>query len=186
MKLVLTLLLFSAFSAEAQTSANQYIVPLSSEEETNDEYQYEVVIKKNNTYSQGYLNNIPAAVLAEFTKSYEGAKNVSWFVDEKATTVYFAHNDEISIVKYKQDGLVLLKRKTYSPLKIKPSLSTFIKEQMNNGDYEIRYVNESEKENIHHFEINLLLNQQWHILKILEDAKGQFEITGRVSFDKTK
>lgn len=181
MKLVLTLFIIATLSASAQTNVNQYIVPLNNIE-TEVEDRYEVIIKKNNTYTPGYLNNIPAAVLSEFTKNYEGATNVSWFVDEKTSTVYFAHNDEISTVKYQQDGLVLLKRKTYGPNKVKPSLGKYIQEQA--VGYDIRYVNESERENAHHYEINLVKNGKWQVLKLNEDNAGQFLVTGRVSFDK--
>src|SRR5688500_8723528 len=181
MKSILTLLLFASVSAYSQTSDNKYIVHLNSDQEE-DYVPTEVVIKKNNTYTAGFLNNVPGAVLSEFSKKYEGAKNVSWFVEEKTVTVYFVHDDAVSIVKYLQDGLELLKRKSYSANKLKPALATFIKEQTK--DYDIRYVNESEKENAHHYEINLVKDQQWLILKINEDKYGQFLVTGRVSFDK--
>ena len=180
MKLILTLLLLASVSAYSQTSNSQFFVPVTAEAEE-DYTPYEVVIKKNNSYTPGYLNNIPAAILSEFTNDYEGAKNVSWFVDDMNTTVYFAYNDEINVVKYQQDGLVLLKRKTYAANKITPVLSNFLQEEAKG--YEIRYVNESIRDHAHHYEINLVKDQQWLVLKIDESKAGQFVVTGRKSFN---
>jgi hypothetical protein len=184
MKQIFVLLLFASLRGFSQDYAKQFAIPahqtLSSTD--NEDGPYEVVIKKNNSYEPGFLNNIPGEVMREFSKTYPAAKNVSWFIDDKTTTVYFDSDNQVCIVKFKNDGLPLMVKKSYSGKAMNTLLADFLKSEING--YEIKYISEVIRETNHNYEINLSKNGTWLILKVGEDTKGQFQLLGRQAFDK--
>jgi hypothetical protein len=184
MKQLFVLLLFASLCGYSQDYAKQFAIPanqtLSSADD--EEGPYEVVIKKNNSYEPGFLNNIPGEVMREFSKTYPAAKNVSWFIDDKTTTVYFDSDNQVCIVKFKNDGLQLMIKKSYGGKALNTRLADFLKPEIKG--YEIKYISEVIRETTHNYEINLARNGTWLILKIGEDEKGQFQVLGRKAFDK--
>lgn len=184
MKQLFVLAIFASLTAYSQDYAKQFAIPASHASATGneDEGPYEVVIKTNNGYEPGYLNNIPSAVLREFVKTYPAANNISWFLDEKTSTVYFDSDNKVCIVKFKNDGVPVLTKKSYGSKSLNPRLAAFLKDEI--AGYDIRYISEVIRETIHKYEINMVKNGVWMILRIGEDTKGNFEVTGKQTFDK--
>jgi hypothetical protein len=181
MKYLYLMFAFATFQCYAQDDSKE----INAAEErlvTGNDKQFEVFIKKNNTYAPGYLNNIPAAVLSGLTTGYPQATNVSCFVDEKFSTLYFQSKQQTVIVKYTNDGATVWLRKTYSADQLDPRITAFLKDQIS-AAYQIKYITETSRDEIHHFEINLANEKQWMMVKLSgEPAAGNLVVTGKQVF----
>jgi hypothetical protein len=122
--------------------------------------------------------------MTSFNGNYPNSMNISWFIDDKATTIYFTHDDRIMIVKYKNDGNVLLTKKTYPALKLADDVARFINSEIPAG-FITRYVSEAESGNVHQYEVNIARDKQWQIIKISQDKEGKLQVISRKSFSST-
>src|SRR5687767_7479617 len=81
------------------------------------------------TYVKAFANNIPTAVINDFSARYPGVEKISWYVNDKDVSGYFNNNDQQVTISYKKDGLFLYERKTYDGSKLNQLARDFLERE---------------------------------------------------------
>ncbi len=172
---LLVLVSCRSFSQDAQISTTAYttagfvttdkIIP----EETST---VNVLLKKNGAYIRGYRNNIPSAILSDFTRKYESAENANWKVDDHEVTCIFNFNGQKIIVAYKKNGYLLSTRKTYDSSKLHKTIKPFIRSEMDKG-YRISLVTEVVSDAVTLYEISLTGQSKICIVRVSRNKDGE-------------
>lgn len=180
MKQVYALLLLVSLQSFGQDYARS--ITLISEKTSGERssMEYEVMLKNAGGYVPGNINNIPTPVLTTFTNDYENAVNVSWFLNEKQSTVYFNWNNELVIIKYKKDGSSFFTRKTYTVEKLDRPFNDLLKREIGTR-HDVNYITEFFREDSHNYEVNMSNDKEWLMLKLTRD-----KVTGSLAILEKK
>ncbi len=142
-----------------------------------------VLMKKNGEYVKAYLNNIPSSVMADFAKRYDEIDGVTWKIDDNDITGYFNNNGQKTVVSYKKNGQLVSTRKTHDGSALSKSIRSFIQSDINKG-FTINMVTEVVGELVTLYEVNLVDQQQIHIVRISRNKDAEPEVTERISYTK--
>ena len=173
--LLLVLVSYKSFSQDYQNSTTytRLNLTITAEKTVPEETAPDkVLLKKNGVYIKAYRNNIPSAVLSDFTKKYEGAENVTWKVDEKEVTSCFTFKDQKIICTYKQNGHLLTTRKTYDSTKLTRRIKHFIQDELGKG-YHINNITEVINEGLTQYEISLVNQFKICVVRISENKDAE-------------
>ncbi|HUR65758.1 MAG TPA: hypothetical protein VMZ03_05365 [Chitinophagaceae bacterium] len=148
---------------------------------TDDRVPGKIMFKKNGQYVKAYLNNVPSAVLADFTKRYEDPSIVSWVIDESDITGYFNLDKESVIVSYKKDGYLVSIRKTYDSTKLVKQVRDFLHDELKKG-YLINLVTEIIINDGTLYEVTLLKQQQVFVITLSKKRNGDILVSDRLYY----
>jgi hypothetical protein len=143
-----------------------------------------VLLKRNGVYVPAYRNNIPSAVLSDFTRKFENADAVSWKVDDNEVNGSFRLNNEKISVTYKKNGHLVSSRKTYDADKMNSALLYYVQSDIKKG-FKINMVTEFTSDQTTLYEINLQNQKQINIVRLSKNKDGAIEVTERLSYFKS-
>ena len=182
MKNLYFLLLFASLQGFGQDFAKQITLTTEKNSTANSWQGYEIAVKKNGIYEPGFLNNIPSPVIQAFLKEYVDAVNVSWFIDEKQSTVYFNWSNELVIIKYNNNGSPINTRKTYTVEKLDRPFTDLLKREIGTK-HDINYITEYLRDDMQVYEVSMSNDKEWVVVRLNRDKPtGSLVITGKQTF----
>jgi hypothetical protein len=132
------------------------------------ESRIDVRLKKNNTFTAGFINNIRADIWRSFANRFNDSTDVHWFVNENEVTASFICDSENVMIKYKKDGSLIWTRKVYQSNKLDPLVTAFLDEEIEKR-FIIYLVTEIIIDNNTIYEISLQHEKESCFLQILRD-----------------
>jgi len=142
-----------------------------------------VLLKRNGVYVPAYRNNIPSAVLADFTRKFEKADAVAWKVDDNEVNGNFKMEEQKISVTYKKNGQLISTRKIYDGKSLNNALQYYIQSDLKKG-FAINLVTEYTSDGTTLYEINLQNQKQINIIRLSKNKDGAIELTERLSYFK--
>jgi len=141
----------------------------------NGSKNFDVVIQSNNQLSRvGFSNDIKAAAMRDFIKSFEDATNVMWRIADDGCSVNFNYKNEKLTSYYNKLGDHIFTTKTYTRSELDPVIARLVKNQAGE-DFSIYLVTETIRANNTTYEISLQNNSQWCIVKLIKRGRGEIE-----------
>jgi hypothetical protein len=130
-----------------------------------------VVQMKSDFPRPGFRNDINTNVRRHFMKSFKGAKNVLWQVDEHETVVSFRLNNENVVSYYGRKGEHLCTLKYYTEKELDNAVAEFVKHEAGT-DFSIYLVTELIQGDYTVYDVSLQSDSYWCKVKLMKTTDG--------------